>query len=132
MDTRFTLTWLLAIILTGALSLPASAGGIYKSVGADGAILFSDTPPGIPSQALAESEGLVARANAQIDLAEHALALARQGLASPHDGLRFVAARMTQSDGERVAFYMKDVRIACRQLMDLLRDRQSPLQLAVR
>jgi hypothetical protein len=74
----------------------------------------------------------VARADAQVDLAEHALALARQGLWSPRDGLRMVAVRMNQGDEERVAFYKKGVQIARQQLVDLLRARQAPLQLAAR
>jgi hypothetical protein len=39
---------------------------------------------------------------------------------------------MTQGDGERVEFFKKDLRIARQLLLDLLRDRQSPLQVAVR
>jgi hypothetical protein len=81
----------------------------------------------MPYYELAESEGTVARANDQVDLAEHALALARQGLSSPRDGLRLVAARMNQGDEERVAFYQKGVRIAFRQLAESLRARQAPL-----
>ena len=116
--------------------MPASSGGLYRSVAADGAILFTDTPPPsdarIVAQRLAESDVAVARADAQVDLAEHALAVARQGLWSPRDGLRLVAARMKQGDVERVAFYKKGVQIARQQLMDLLRERQAPMQLAAR
>jgi hypothetical protein len=154
MDTRLTPSRLLAIVLTSTLALPASAGGLYRSVAADGAILFSDMPPpsdarlvaqgrtgattgvatapGMPYYELAESDEAVARANAQLDLAEHALALARQGLWSPRDGLRLVVARMKQGDEERAAFYKKGVQIARQQLMDLLRERQAPMQLAAR
>jgi hypothetical protein len=154
MDTRLTPSRLLAILFTSTLAFPASAGGLCRSVDADGAILFSDMPPpsdarivaqgranetigvatapGMPCYELAESDGAVARANAQVDLAEHALALARQALWSPRDGLRLVAARMTQGDEERVAFYKKGVQVARQQLMDLLRERQAPMQLAAR
>jgi hypothetical protein len=150
MDTRLTPSWLLAIVLTSALALPASAEGLYRSIAADGAMLFSDMPPpsdtptvaqgttgaagapGMPSYELAERDGAVARADAQLDLAEHALALARQGLSSPSDGLRLVATRMKRGDQERVAFYQKGVQVARKQLMDLLRARQAPLQLAAR
>ena len=151
MDIPLT-SWL-AIVLT-TLALPAGAGGLYSSVAADGGILLSDMPPhsgaridaqGLTSAASgvatapdmpyyepSEPGGAVARANEQVDLAEHALALARQGLWSSRDGLRLVVARMKQGDKERVAFYKKDVRIACRQLMDLLRERQAPMTLAAR
>ena len=154
MDTRFTPSRLLAIVLIGALTLPASAGGLYKVIDADGAVGFTDVPPpsdarivvqiplggttgaattpGMPHYEIAESDEAVIRANALVDLAEHALALARQGLQSPSDGLRLVAARMTQGDEERVAFYKKGVQAARQQLMDLLRERQAPIQIAAR
>jgi hypothetical protein len=154
MDTRLTPSRLLAIVLTSALVLPASAGGLYKVIDAGGAIVFTDMPPppdartvvqvltggttgvgtaaGMPLYELAESDEAVARANERVDLAEHALALARQGLQSPSDGLRLVAARMTQGDEDRVAFYKKGVQVARQQLMDLLRERQAPMQLAAR
>jgi hypothetical protein len=107
MNTRLTTPWLLAIVLTGAVALPASAGEEAPIV-----------------------EGPMERANAQVDLAEHALAVARQGLSSPRDGLRLVTARMTRGDQERVAFYQKDVQAARQRLTDLLRVRQAPVQLA--
>lgn len=154
MDTRLTPSWLLAIALIGALALPASAGGLFKVIDADGATVFTDVPPpsdarvvvqvltggtasvatapGMPYYELAESDEAVTRANERVDLAEHALALARQGLQSPSDGLRLVAARMTQGDEARVAFYKKGVQAARQQLMDLLRERQAPIQLAAR
>jgi Domain of unknown function (DUF4124) len=151
MDSRLTPSRLLAIMLTSALALPVSAGGLYKAVGADGTILVSDTPPpsdarivqaptsgttgvatapGMPSYELIESDGPVARANIQVDLAEHSLALARQGLWSPHDGLHLATARMTPGDKQRVAFYKKGVLAARQQLMDLLR--KAPVQIASR
>jgi hypothetical protein len=154
MDTRLTPSRLLAIVLASALILPASAGGLLKVIDADGAIMFTDMPPpsdarivvqvptggttgvarapGMPYYELAESDEAVTRANEQVDLAEHAFALARQGLQSPSDGLRLVAARMTQGDEDRVAFYKKGVQAARQQLMDLLRERQAPMQLAAR
>jgi hypothetical protein len=154
MDTRFTLSRLLAIVLAGVLVLPASAGCLYKVIDADGAVVFTDMPPpsdarivvqtptdgttgvataaGMPYYEITEPDEAVARANGQVDLAEHALALARQGLWSPSDGLHLVAARMTQGDEKRVAFYKKDVQAARHQLMDLLRDRQAPIQIAAR
>jgi hypothetical protein len=124
MDTRLTPSRLLAIALTSTLALAASAGGTGETTGVA-------TAPGMPYYELAESD-VVARANAQVDLAEHALALTRQGLWSPRDGLRLVVARMTQGDEKRVAFYKKGVQIARQQLMDLLRERQAPMQLAAR
>ena len=85
------------------------------------------TAPGMPYYEVAESEGTVARANAQVDLAEHALALARQGFSSPRDGMRLIPARMNHGNEERVAFYQKGVRIAFQQLTQSLHGRQAPL-----
>lgn len=119
MDTRLTPSRLLAIMLTSAVALPASAGETTVVA----------TEPGMPYYELAESDGPVARANMQVDLAEHSLALARQGLWSPHDGLHLVAARMTQGDKQRVAFYKKGVLVARQQLMDSLH--KAPMQLAL-
>jgi len=153
MDIRLTPSRLLAIMLASTLTLPVSAGGVYKSVAADGAILVSDMPPppdarivqaptggttgaatapGMPYYELAESDEAVVRANAQFDLAEHQLAVAREGLSSPRDGLRMVAARMTQGDAARVAFYKKGVQVARQQLMDVLHERRAPVQIAAR
>jgi hypothetical protein len=122
MDTRLTPSRLFAIMLTSTLALPASAGDAGETTGVA-------TAPGMPYYELAESDA-VARANAQVDLAEHALALMRQGFWSPRDGLHLLAARMTQGDKLRVAFYKEGVQVARRQLMDLLRERQAPMQLA--
>lgn len=141
MNTRLTLS-LLAIVLTSTLALPASAGGLYKSIDADGVLVVSDIPPppdasivtqstggpiavtkapGMPyyePSEFAESDAVV-RANEQVDLAEHALALARQGHWTPHDGLRLVSVGAKQGDGARVAFYKKGVQNARAQLIAL-------------
>src|SRR4051812_47024883 len=108
---RFTAAFL-------ALSLavaPAGASTLYKSVGANGVIQFSDTPPSdssmvverrpietltsVTAAAVASRGGLMnvaqsldgdeylVRANAQVDLAEHALALARRSMWSELEGL---------------------------------------------
>jgi hypothetical protein len=133
MNTRLTLSWLLAIVLTGTPALPASAQGIYKTIAADGAMLFSDTPPPSDTRTVPqETDPTMARAHEQVDLAEHAFALARQGLWSPRDGLRLAATRMKPGDQERVAFYTKGVQIARQQLIDLLQARQAPVHLAAR
>lgn len=148
MDTRLSSMRLVAALLAGTLALPATSGVLYKSVGANGTIMFSDMPPpsdariveqrrlpvsgssgtpgavGLPVYEFPEYDAALARANGQVDLAEHALAIARQGLWSPRDGLQMAGARMTQADEERVEFFKKGVKIARQQLMDLLRERQ--------
>ena len=148
---------LLALVFPVIAVMPSNAGMLYKSVGANGTIIFSDVPPpsdarvleqrrmpgsgstsasptrgGMPIYEFPEFDADIARANAQLDLAEHALAVARQGLWSPRDGLRIAAARMTPGDEDRVEFYKKGVQVARQQLLDSLRERQSPMMLASR
>jgi hypothetical protein len=152
MDTRrVRLLRLLAALIAGTICLPALSGMLYKSVGDNGTVVFSDVPPpkgtpileqrrmpesapaspgpkgtaGLPVYEFPEYDAALARANEQVDLAEHALAVARQGLWSPRDGLRLASARMTPDDENRIEFFRKGVKIARQQLVDLLRERQS-------
>ncbi|MDQ3028314.1 MAG: DUF4124 domain-containing protein [Pseudomonadota bacterium] len=138
----------LALSFAALLVPSAQAGMLYKSVNPNGAIMFSDVPPagdarileqrpissgggsGAPVQAgvdvatqLIESDAAVARANAQVDLAEHALALARRDVWTPRDGLKLVSSRPSRVDEERIEFYKRNVLAARQSLMELLRDR---------
>jgi hypothetical protein len=150
MVTRSILSRLVAAVLASAVALPAASGALYKTIDADGRIMFSDVPPhsgaptfeqsripgasgaanaeGMPYYEMPEQDAALASANERLDLAEHALALARQVAWSPRDGLRMIAARTTQGDRARAEFYKKDVRSARRQLTDLLRERQALAQ----
>lgn len=149
----------MAVALALSLAtMPAGAGMLYKSVGPNGVIQFSDTPPGDNSlvverrpietltsisaatsqsnvmnvaQSLDADESIV-RANAQVDLAEHALALARRSMWSELDGLRLAIHRATVSDVERVEFYKRGVLAARQNLMEVLHLRSSPTVLAAR
>jgi hypothetical protein len=131
-------------------ALPAGAGVLYKSVDAKGVVMFSDVPPpaesrvlemrvirgadsagaGDTTAALAEAAQLIdsdqalARANAQVDMAEHALALARRDLWSSRDGLNLASSRANPADEARVQFCKRNVTAARQALMDLLRERQ--------
>jgi Domain of unknown function (DUF4124) len=133
-----------------ALAPAAPAGVLYKSVGPNGTVMFSDMPPPadarileqriIPSTdsgasagetangfdlaaQLIDADAAVARASAQVDLAEHALALARRNTWSPRDGLRVAPTRLTRADDERIEFYKKNVLAARQNLMETLRSR---------
>jgi Domain of unknown function (DUF4124) len=156
MDTRTLLLRLAALAFTSAVALPAAPGTLYKSVDANGTIVFSDVPPpsgarvveqkrvagvsslpgalpgsggssatGLPVYEFPEFDADLARANAQVDLAEHALAVARQGLWSTRDGLRLVSARRTSEDEARVEYYRKGLKTARQELLELLRERQA-------
>jgi hypothetical protein len=64
------------------------------------------------------------RASMQVDMAEHALAIARRPLWEIADPMRLEATRMNRSDRERVDFYQKNLKVAKQQLADLLRTKQ--------
>lgn len=146
-----------------ALSLavaPAGASTLYKSVGPNGVIQFSDTPPSDnsmlverrPIEALTSATAAAAasrpalmnvgqsldgdeylmRANAQVDMAEHALALARRSMWSELEGLRLNNHRVSASEVERVEFYKRGVVAARQNLMEALRARTAPTVLASR
>jgi hypothetical protein len=126
----------------------ASAAVLYKSVGPNGVVEFSDTPPqgnavviesralGRPSASAAVAsassgsdgmpiyeDGSLARANAELDLAEHALAEALRAIGSPLAGLRLSAGRATSADLQRIAFYRRNVQLARTNLLEILRSR---------
>ncbi|MFZ3323001.1 MAG: hypothetical protein WA190_11565 [Usitatibacter sp.] len=116
---------LLAIVLTSSLIWPASAAPVHKVIEADGSIVYTDVPqpPGSPRYEITAPDQAVARANAQVDRAEHELAVARQGLWSPE--LNLSPERMTPADRSRVEYCKRGVQIAHQQLMELLRERRA-------
>ena len=144
-----------AALALSLATVPVGAGMLYKSVGPNGVIQFSDTPPSDNSQLVErrpietltsvsaaashasntnvmnvfkslEADESIARANAQVDLAEHALALARRSMWSELDGLRLSTHRATISDMERVEFYKRGVVAARQNLTEILRMRSTP------
>jgi hypothetical protein len=139
-------------LVIAALAAPAGANTLYKSIDPNGTVTFSDMPPppgsqlveqrpiGSPgyaaeSAALAPSAGLeeafqmldydkaLREANERVDLAEHALALARSGIAAtPRPGLNAVGGPVG-ADAERIEFHKRDLRAARIALAELLRSR---------
>lgn len=139
---------ILALAAAAALAAPADAGILYKSVGPNGTIMFSDVPPGgdarileqrplspgssstpAPSAnggdlvQLIDSDAALSRANMQFDLAERALAVARRDMWAQGDGLKLVSRRASRSDEERIEFYKRNVVAARQALMEILRER---------
>jgi len=141
------------MVLLALLLVPAAqASTLYKSVGPNGTIMFSDMPPGPdariveqreirPStgtwsasgppngfdlaEQLIDSDAALARANAQLDQAERALAEARRVTFTPREGLKMIStARPTLADEERIENCKRGVKIARQQLMELLRERR--------
>ena len=132
-----------------ALASPASANVIYKSVDRNGQVTFSDVPPPnaiavlrIPlsesakqpvaaspmptDQALAEHlDESVRRANAKVDLAERALALARRSVDAGSNPLSLENPAKTRADLERIEFFKRDVLVARRGLLSALQSRNA-------
>ena len=70
-----------------------------------------------------ENDATLARANAQVDLAEHALALARRDLWRQLEGLRLDGGPRSRTDQERIEFYRKNLAAARSNLMAALQSR---------
>jgi len=70
-----------------------------------------------------EADNALARANAQVDLAEHALALARRSMWKQLEGLRLRSESKSAGDEARIAFYERNLKVARANLMDALRRR---------
>jgi Domain of unknown function (DUF4124) len=148
----------IAALLCCAAFTPAGAALLYKSVGPNGVLQFSDLPPekgevaeriripdatgssatvtaaaeaGMPREDPAETDAAVARANARLDLAEHALAEARHTVVGDYDPLRLVAAPVSRPDTARLDFYKRDVLVARQMLLEVLKTkRKSDVQQA--
>ena len=138
-----------ALLAALAACPPVQAAMLYKSVGPNGTIMFSDVPPPADARVveqrqigssgyatnnaspsgfhditqLIDSDAALARANAQVDLAEHSLAEARRGTWSPSDGMKLAGRRVARADEERIEYYKRGVLAARQSLMELLRDR---------
>jgi hypothetical protein len=131
---------------------PLGAAVLYKSVDSNGTIQFSDLPPAnaagevkklqIPGGSssppmpmlaqgpadeakIREMDAAVQNASAQVDLAEHALALARRPMWSEPEPGKLTAVRMTLADAERIEFYKQSVKIARLTLCELLQVKRS-------
>ena len=147
-------TRLLVPALLLALAPAAPAATLYKSIGPNGTVMFSDQPPSGDARLveqreigssmagpaspysssdatgfdlatqLIDGDAAVARAAAQVDQAEHALALARRGTWSPRDGIGVEPTKTSPTDLQRIDYFQKGVKIARQQLLDVLRERK--------
>jgi hypothetical protein len=81
--------------------------------------------PAIPYLALADSfDEAVAQANSKVDLAEHALALARNALLEDNL-LSLFHVRLSRGDSQQLEFFKRDVVSARRNLMRVLKQRNA-------
>ena len=77
-----------------------------------------------PEEQLRRSDDAVQRAGMQVDLAEHALAVARRPVWTTPDLMAMREPQMTRADRDRIDFYSKNLRVAQRHLADLLRQKR--------
>ena len=143
-----------AWLAIAALAAPcvASATVLYKSIGPNGVVQFSDMPPAdrsvvveqraLPSHTAAaasdlpprdgdmaglpyvieDGSGALARANAQLDLAEHALAEALRSLGSPLQQMHLKSHdNGVPQSAARIDFFRRNVQAARQNLMNVLR-----------
>jgi hypothetical protein len=101
----------------------AAVPGASREAGAyrDGGIVASGPTP---EEQLRMGDEAVQRASAKVDLAEHALAIARRPLWEVADPMKLTEPRMTRADRDRIAYYSKDLKVAKQELADVLRARR--------
>ena len=117
-----------------AVVTPSGAAVLYKTVDEKGVIMFSDLPPAPGADATAPEalteeriradDVAVQGASLQVDMAEHALAVARRPLWEPVDLMKLEGPRMSRADTDRIAYYRKNLKVAQQQLSDLLRTKR--------
>ena len=81
-------------------------------------------PEALTEERIRAEDEAVQRASLQVDMAEHALALARRPLWQPVDLMKLDGARLSRADSDRIAYYQKNLRVAKQQLADLLRSKR--------
>ena len=96
------------------------------SSAAPGAIRSADAtaPDTLTEERIRAGDEAVQRASLQVDLAEHALAVARRPLWEPVDVMKLDGGRRSRGDNDRIAYYQKNLRVAQQQLSDLLRTKR--------
>jgi Domain of unknown function (DUF4124) len=141
-----------AAMLCAALATPVSAAAVYKAIGADGDLQYSDVPPekarnveririadstssvdgpatppsGAAREApMSEADAALSRANARLDLAEHALAETRHAVARDAGFMHMVSTRMSRADQDRLAYYKRDVLLARQALLAVVKERRA-------
>jgi hypothetical protein len=93
---------------------------------APGALRPADAtaPETLTEERIRAGDEAVQRASLLVDLAEHALAVARRPLWDPAQLLKLEGPRMSRTDQERVSYYRKNLKVAQSQLSELLRTKR--------
>jgi hypothetical protein len=81
-------------------------------------------PETLTEERIRAEDQAVQLASLQVDMAEHALAVARRALWEPPDLMKLEGPRMSRADNDRIAYYRKNLRVAQQQLSDLLRTKR--------
>jgi hypothetical protein len=81
-------------------------------------------PDTLTEERIRASDESVQRASLQVDMAEHALAIARRPLWEPADLMKLEGPRMSRSDSDRLSYYRKNLKVAQTQLSDVLRGKR--------
>lgn len=89
--------------------------------------LASAPAPNATGMEALANDGEVLNAAAQVDLAEHAFALARRDLWSATDALKLRKVARTTSDDQRIDYYKRGVALARQNLIDVMKRRAAAL-----
>jgi len=81
-------------------------------------------PETLTEERIRDVDEAVQRASLQVDLAEHALAVARRPVWDPADLMKLEGPRLSRADQERISYYRKNLKVAQSQLSDLLRTKR--------
>jgi len=110
--------------------LGAAAGSTFASITPGAPASAAPPEPGGAGAAAMEilaNDAEVMRASEQVDLAEHALALARRELWSPHEGLRLTRILRKATDDQRIEHFKRGVVLARQNLLEVMKRRASAL-----
>ena len=92
-----------------------------------GSVRSLDVLAGAPTaeERIRMSDEAVQRASMQVDMAEHALAVARRPLWEIADPMKLTGAKVSRTDQEKLDFYRKNLKVAQQQLSDVLRQQRT-------
>jgi hypothetical protein len=111
--------------------LGAAAGSTFASItpAAPASAATPSDPAGSRAAAMEilANDAEVMRASEQVDLAEHALALARREIWSPHEGLRLTRIMRKAADDQRIEHFKRGVVLARQNLLEVMKRRASAL-----
>lgn len=103
------------------IQVPESSSAAPGSIRSTDTVI-AGTPT--PEERIRMGDEAVQRASAQVDLAEHALAVARRPLWDVADPMKLEGPKLSRADRERLEYYRKNLKVAQNQLSDVLRQQR--------